>query len=112
MIRIDIFHESGAIRGMEITGHADYAEYGQDIVCAAVSSQVTSVENSLERLLGIQCDLEVNEKDGGYLKMMLPDISDTRLHQDAQLLLRHLAYAYAVLEENYPEYIHIKTISQ
>lgn len=112
MIKIKIFHESEYIRGIEITGHADYAEYGQDIVCAAVSSQVTSVENSLERLLGISCELDVNEQEGGYLKMMLPDISDKRQREDAQLLLRHLIFAYRILEENYPEYIKIQTISQ
>lgn len=111
MIHIHIIHESEDIRGIEITGHADYAEHGQDIVCAAVSSQVISVENSLEHLLGVHCELDVNDSEGGYLKMKLPEMSDSRQYQDAQLLLKHLAYAYAILEENYPEYIQIKTIS-
>ena len=35
----------GVIRQLELSGHAGAGEYGKDIVCAAVSSQVISVEN-------------------------------------------------------------------
>ena len=39
MIKIKIFRQSdGKISGFSVTGHAGTAEYGQDIVCAAVSA--------------------------------------------------------------------------
>jgi len=37
MIRLFI-KEEGKYKGIMITGHAEYAEHGKDIVCAAVST--------------------------------------------------------------------------
>jgi len=98
----------GAIRQLELSGHAGAGEYGVDIVCAAVSSQVISVENSLERLVGLPYDVQVDEVAGGYLKLTVPACSNKQQEHDAQVLLRHLVYALEVLADNYPEFIHLK----
>lgn len=111
-ITIEISKPDELIQTLEVTGHADYAEHGQDIVCAAVSSQVISVENSLHQLLNIPVKTTVNEVEGGYLKIELPSIPSKSLQHDAQLLLRHLVFALEVLTESYPEYIQIKQIHQ
>ena len=109
-ITVGITKDSQLISDIEVTGHADYAEHGQDIVCAAVSSQVISVENSLQQLLNIPVKTTVNEVEGGYLKIELPSINSKRLQHDAQLLLKHLVFALEVLAESYPEYIQVKQI--
>ena len=44
-----------------IKGHANYAEYGQDIVCAAVSSIVTTSINACLSLDGSSIKYEDNE---------------------------------------------------
>ena len=49
---------------LEIRGHADYGEYGKDIVCAAVSALVASLAISLERREGVVCLLH-----SGYARM-------------------------------------------
>lgn len=111
MIHISItYNDQQEIQEVELFGHAGYAEYGQDIVCAAVSSQVISVEHSLEQLLHIQPELEVDEQEGGYLRMALPILANDSLKHDAQLLLNHLRYALSTIAEHYPEFvkIHIK----
>lgn len=109
MIQINVIRASQEIVGFEISGHADYADSGKDIVCAAVSSQVISVENSLDQLLGIQVFSEVDEVAGGYLRIMLPPIDDEGLRQDAQLLMRHLEFAYTTLANHYPQYIKLNS---
>lgn len=108
MIKITFYHDSDKhINQVLMTGHAGYADPGYDIVCAAVSSQVISVENSLVQLLNVDVKTEVNELDGGYLKVTLPlDLSKSVSH-DAQLLLQHLHFAFEVLAESYPEFIRI-----
>lgn len=112
MISITIKVDSSeAIREIELTGHAGAAAHGYDIVCAAVSSQVISVENSLTQLLQAPVEVEVNEVEGGYLKLALPSQAAKQAEHDAQLLLRHLTYALDVLADNYPEYIKITTKS-
>ena len=47
MIDVTLFqNDSGDYVGFRMTGHAEYAEYGSDIVCAAVSVLVINTINS------------------------------------------------------------------
>ena len=109
MIKIKVFKdEKNLIKQIELTGHAGYADSGYDIVCAAVSSQVISVENSLHQLLNIAVETEVNEVEGGYLKLTMPVVSDEKLSENGQLLLNHLVFALQVLSQNYSEFIKIQ----
>ncbi|MBG9979675.1 ribosomal-processing cysteine protease Prp [Facklamia sp. DSM 111018] len=111
MIRIKVeIADKDIVQAIEVTGHADYAEHGQDIVCAAVSSQVISIENSLYQLLHIPVKTKVNESQGGYLKIELPEIESKQVSHDAQLLMKHLIFALEVTAEAYPEYIQIKQV--
>ncbi|XJS09895.1 ribosomal-processing cysteine protease Prp [Aerococcaceae bacterium WGS1372] len=108
MINITFYHDTNKkVRQVLMTGHAGYADSGYDIVCAAVSSQVISVENSLVQLLNIDVVTVVNETEGGYLKLTLPPHLSHSVSQDAQLLLKHLSFAFEVLAESYPEFIRI-----
>ncbi len=43
--------DSDVIRGFRCSGHAGFAEYGQDIVCAAISILVINTLNSIQRFL-------------------------------------------------------------
>lgn len=54
---------------VEIRGHALFAEYGQDIVCAAVSMLVQTVVFALDELLALKPVLRVQE---GYLLLARP----------------------------------------
>ena len=38
MIRINVNKENNQIKKITLEGHANYDEYGKDIVCAAVSA--------------------------------------------------------------------------
>ena len=48
MIKVKLTRDSNKIKKVTIKGHALYADFGKDIVCAAVSSTViTSVNAAL-----------------------------------------------------------------
>ena len=47
MIKVKITKEGSLIKNIIITGHANYAEYGKDIVCAAVSATVLTTLNGI-----------------------------------------------------------------
>ena len=49
MIKIKI-NVSDMIDSIEIKGHANFADYGQDIVCASVSCIATTTINALLKL--------------------------------------------------------------
>ena len=54
---------------VEIRGHALFAAYGSDIVCAAVSMLVQTVVFALEDLLGVKPFLRMTE---GYMLLSSP----------------------------------------
>lgn len=50
MIKIEVIKDNDKLKKITITGHAKYDKYGKDIVCAAVSSIVTTTVNAIEKL--------------------------------------------------------------
>ena len=48
MIVVQISNKNKNIHKIGILGHAGYADYGKDIVCAGVSSVVTTTVNAIE----------------------------------------------------------------
>ena len=48
MIQVNILRDRDeVVKGIEINGHAGYAEYGQDVLCAAVSALALNMANSV-----------------------------------------------------------------
>ena len=62
MISIDFFAAQGALTGFSAHGHADTAPYGEDIVCAAVSSACLLTANTITEVLHLPAAAEM--KDG------------------------------------------------
>ncbi len=49
MIKVKINYDGNVINGFKISGHANYDEYGKDIVCASVSTiAITSINLALK----------------------------------------------------------------
>lgn len=62
MIKIKVNYEDNFITGFKITGHANYDDYGKDIVCASVSSIAIT---SCNMALSINPDsIEIIQKEG------------------------------------------------
>lgn len=47
MIRVKVSNKNNLVNLVQVLGHADYDEYGKDIVCSAVSSIVTTTINGI-----------------------------------------------------------------
>ena len=106
MIHAQINRQNNQIIGFCLSGHADFGAYGQDIVCAAVSALSINVVNSLEQLALIKPYVEVNDVDGGYLKVKLA-VKDSQ-DPKAQLLLQSFVLGLVDIEHNYQEFIQIE----
>ncbi|MBQ2943512.1 MAG: ribosomal-processing cysteine protease Prp [Ruminococcus sp.] len=57
-----------SILGFELQGHSGFAEEGEDIVCAAVSSAVYMTANTITEIIGLDAEISV---DDGFLSMKL-----------------------------------------
>ena len=99
MIKIKLEKKDNNIDKIIITGHAMYADFGKDIVCAAVSSTViTSINACLS--IDENC-LDYEEKDG--LKIELKKNDNVTLK-----IIESMISNLKQLEEAYPENIQIK----
>lgn len=63
MIIAEFEKSAGNFVGFNISGHADYADYGKDIVCAAVSSALQMVTNGLTEILKLKCEIKKDENN-------------------------------------------------
>ena len=64
MIRVTVFRSEGRISGFRLTGHADYDEYGKDIICSAMSMLAINTLNSMIVIANERFDYDQNEEDG------------------------------------------------
>ena len=84
---------------IEITGHANYDEYGKDIVCASVSSIV---------ITSINACLEIDE-ESIYYEDLENKIKIEILKEDkiTEKLINNMVFMLESLEKDYPKNIKI-----
>lgn len=104
MIKIKIFKAGGKINGYEISGHSGYAERGQDIICASVSTMAGSCHLGLEKVLGLNVQVEIDEEKG-YFSLMILENSE-----QAQILLKTFEESVRDLALQYKKFIKLEII--
>lgn len=108
MIQVSIWErstENGSVFvGIDLAGHAGFAESGQDIVCAAVSALVLNTANSIEAFTQDGFEGQVDEENGGFSLRFTEDPSP-----ESQLLMSSLVLGLQNIEKEYgEEYIIIR----
>ncbi|WP_462412368.1 ribosomal-processing cysteine protease Prp [Neobacillus sp. Marseille-QA0830] len=97
MIRITINRtDSGKVQSFTMTGHANFAGHGEDIVCAGVSAVSLGTVNAIETLTGVAADAEQGES--GYLKCVYPDNLPDETDEKVQLLLEAMVLSLQEIE--------------
>lgn len=101
MIRFKVWKSCHQYRGFESRGHADYAQEGGDIVCAAVSALAVNAVNSIEKFTEDPFEAELAE-DAGYLRIWFSEVPGER----TALLMDSLLLGIQSIESDYGnEYI-------
>lgn len=106
MIQVKITRSSGALLGFSYKGHADYADYGQDIVCAGVTAQLMMTYNGLDEILGIPMSVDM-DSDGGYLAFAINSNDATDIEK-AQVLMKTLKLGLEAIKQQYKKNITLK----
>lgn len=88
MIKVTIYKTAQDVyTGFKSQGHAGYAEYGQDIVCSAVSVLIINTLNAIERFTEDKVIVTSKENDGLIeAKFEAVPGHDARLLMDALVL--------------------------
>lgn len=97
MIQVNVISHDGKSYGLEVKGHAGFAESGQDLICAGVSSIVTGGFNAFNK-----DDIESITLESGYAKVILKEQSESLKVLDVIII------QLQTIQESYPKYIKIK----
>lgn len=101
MIRAEFFAaEGGLLVGYHISGHSGYAESGQDVICAFVSSAAYLTANTITEVMGVQAQAEAQDGD---MLVMVGKNDAPRCRDALEGLKLHLLNT----EEQYPEFINV-----
>ena len=105
MINITMVRNNrGFIESYTMSGHALFAEHGQDIVCAGASAVSVGMINAIYELTGVAPDIR---QDDGFLSCQFPiDLSET-IQDKVQLLLEGMVISLQSIEEQYEDHIKI-----
>ena len=102
MIKVTFYYnDEFKIKGFELRGHANYGEFGYDIVCASATTNSIGVVNSLEELQNV--GFEVQEAEEGFIAAFIKEEDIER----SQLLLNHLKRTLEEISREYPKNIKI-----
>ncbi|MEG0050572.1 MAG: ribosomal-processing cysteine protease Prp [Terrisporobacter sp.] len=103
MIKIK-YHYTDEFRrkGFTIKGHADFAPIGQDIVCAAVTSNSIGIINSLDTIAKVKFDAVTGQE--GFIECL---VNDESLNEKSDLLLEHFELTMKSIQKDYPKNIKI-----
>lgn len=104
MINITFYSKNNHYIGYAVSGHAMYGEYGQDIVCAAISVLAINTANSIETFTQDEFE-HVDYEDKAYMSLVMTQT----VSRDTILLLNAMYLGVKSIEEEYGnEYIHLE----
>ena len=99
MIKVNIIKKNNIIESIYCNGHAMYADYGKDIVCASFSTMIITTINAI---------LEIDDKAISYTDTNNLEIINIKKDNITNSLLNNLVNMIYELKENYDKNINIK----
>ena len=108
MINIVLFkNKMGDIYGFDLSGHAGFADSGEDIVCSAVSVLVINTINSIEEFLDEKFLVKADEVSGGFITASFPRIQAGGKNPELSLLLKVMEKGLLDIESQYGDFIKV-----
>ena len=99
MIKVRIKKNNDIIESINCIGHAGYADYGKDIVCASFSTMIITIVNAI---------VNIDEKAISYTETNNLKIVNIKKDNITNSLLNTLVDLMYELRENYDKNIDIK----
>ena len=99
MIKVKVNKKNQIIESIHCHGHAGYADYGKDIVCASFSTMIITTINAI---------LEIDENAISYTDTNDLSIINIKKDNITNSLLKNLVNMMYELKNNYDKNINIK----
>ena len=107
MTTIVIYKNNENYVGFECYGHSGYGEYGNDIVCASISTLVQSTAMGIKEVLKIDAKIKSDDKKGMFNILVSKDLNK-RQTEDVNLLINTMRVAVIDLESQFPKNIKLE----
>ena len=107
MTTVKFIKQNDKYVGILCEGHTGYAEHGQDIVCASISSICGALVLGITQVLKIKANV-AQDDNRGYLQLRLPKKIDEAKLDDAQVLFETTHIALLDLQSGYPTNINVE----
>ena len=104
MTTVTFYSEGSRITGFSVEGHSGFANEGEDILCAAITSAVRLAECAINDILGLEASVKVREKDAS-ISLKLPGSLGQTNESTCQTLLTALMVYFTELTEEYPDHL-------
>lgn len=101
MIKIQVRRGPQGVAEFRVTGHAGFADHGQDIVCAAVSALVQTALLGLEKVADQPFAAEV--RNGNVQCQLAEGGSDANVK--AQAILETMILGLSDIAKEYPRFV-------
>lgn len=98
---------SGRISSVEVSGHGNYGDSGQDIVCAGISMLTITILNGLTEIVGLSENSLEREVRSGYTSFVIPEISDSMTREKVNVLMNTYELGVKASEAAYSDYVHV-----
>lgn len=99
MIKVIVKKNENVIESIKCSGHANYSEYGKDIVCASFSTMIITSINAI---------LEIDKNSISYTDTNNLEIINIKKDNITNKILNNLVNMIYELKENYDKNINIK----
>lgn len=108
MISVKIQGKNNIANEIIVSGHAGFADHGEDIVCAAVSVLTISILNGLTEIVGRKDLGEVIEE--GYVHFFIPQVDDEPMKMKTDTLISTYLLGIRGIKEAYGDYIQFEEV--
>ena len=116
MTKIVFFRSGGTFYGFEEQGHTGFAEEGNDVLCAALSSMTMLIINSIEVSYACDVDYKIDEKTTDIRVIVKSALPKYEKDEKKQFAVSGLIQAYFFqlmdLVEEYYEFLDVKEIER
>lgn len=98
MINVEYIENKATIAYIKISGHANYDDYGKDIVCSAVSAISIGALNALRNIE----NYAITQKEG----LIIIESKNESSYED-NIILQTMLIQLKTIEQSYPKFIQI-----
>ncbi len=109
MTDVKITRKNNSVVEVTACGHTGYAQSGEDIVCAGVSTLIQSALLGLLQVAKINVRYNVNEEEGS-LRITLPERLTAEERHDADVILNTMLCGLQDFYTEYSDFINLEVI--